>query len=132
PSFAAVDAYVLGLLGCAGCAVLLLFRDQGWHPAGGIVAALAFSFGASAAWRVQHIGQIQSYALFPVCLWLLARAVKGASPAWGAAAGLCIGLMIVEPNQVALLGGYILAAYVAWSILQDEAPGSALRRLLLP
>ena len=29
-----------------------------------MVAALAFAFGASAAWRIQHIGQIESLVFF--------------------------------------------------------------------
>jgi len=100
PSFTAVDAYVFSLLGCAGCAVLSFFRDRNWHPAGGIIAALAFAFGASAAWRVQHIGQVQSYALFPVALWLLERTMNRCSVVWGMGAGLCVGLMIVVSAQV--------------------------------
>ena len=133
PSFATVDAYVLGMLGCAGCAVLLFFRDRGWHPTGAVVAALAFAFGASAAWRIQHIGQIQSYALFPIALWLLARALERSSAAWGTAAGLCIGLMIVEPNQIALLAGYVLIAFAIATIVQCHTPWpAALRRHLAP
>jgi len=128
PSFTAVDAYVFGLLGCAGFAVLSFFRDRDWHPAGGIIAALAFAFGASAAWRVQHIGQVQSYALFPVALWLLDRTMSRCSVAWAVGAGLSIGLMIVEPNQVALLAGYILVALAITRVLLNAAP----RRLLLP
>jgi hypothetical protein len=132
PSFVLVDAYVLGTLGCAGFAVLLLFRDRGWHPTGAVVAALAFAFGASAAWRVQHIGQVQSYALFAVSLWLLARTLERSSTAWGAAAGLCIGLMVVEPNQVALLADYVLAAFVITTIWRDRSPLRAPRRLVGP
>jgi hypothetical protein len=132
PSFALVDAYVLFMLGCAGCAVLWFFRDRGWHPSGAIVAALAFTFGASAAWRVQHIGQVQSYALFAISLWLLARALQRSSAAWGAAAGLSIGIMIVEPNQVALLAGYVLIGFVISRILQDQSPFASLRRLMAP
>jgi hypothetical protein len=128
PSFKAVDAYVFGLLGCAGFAALSFFRDRDWHPAGGIIAALAFAFGASAAWRVQHIGQVQSYALFPVALWLLERAVNRYSVAWGVGAGLSTGLMIVEPNQLALLAGYILVALAITRLLLDFSP----RRLLVP
>jgi len=132
PSFALVDAYVLFMLGCAGCAVLWFFRDRGWNPSGAIVAALAFAFGASAAWRVQHIGQVQSYALFAISLWLLARALQRSSAAWGAAAGLSIGIMIVEPNQVALLAGYVLVGFVITYILQDQSPFASLRRLMVP
>ena len=132
PSFAMVDAYALGLVGCAGCAVLLYFYDRGWHPTGAVVAALAFAFGASASWRIQHIGQVQSYALFPISLWLLSRAMDRASAVWGAAAGLSIGLMVVEPNQVALLACYMLAAFVIAEIAQSGAPRFTIRRLLAP
>ena len=79
PSFHSLDVAVLALLALAGLAVLMFFRDRGWHPAGGIVAALAFAFGASAAWRIQHIGQIESFVFFAVALWLLARALERAS-----------------------------------------------------
>ena len=71
-----------------GLAVLMFFRDRGWHPAGGIVAALAFAFGASASWRIQHIGQIESLVFFAIALWLLARALDRSSlglwPCWPA------------------------------------------------
>src|ERR687895_1685178 len=106
PSFRMVDSYVFVLLGVGGLSILMLFKDRGWHPAGGIVAALAYAFGASAAWRVQHIGQIQSFALFAVALWLLLRALERASLGYGAVAGLLAGMMVAEPNQVGLLGCY--------------------------
>ncbi|HXF55825.1 MAG TPA: hypothetical protein VNK52_17050 [Hyphomicrobiaceae bacterium] len=130
PSFTVVDGYVFALLGCGGLAIMLFFRDRGWHAAGGVVAALAFSFGASAAWRVQHIGQVQSYALFAVTLWLLARAFDRRSLSWGMAAGVAGGLMLVEPNQVALLGAYVLAGFVLARFIAQRAPLSAAARLL--
>ncbi len=130
PSFAVVDGYVFGLLGLGGLAILLFFRDRGWHPAGGIVAALAFSFGASAAWRVQHIGQIQSYALFALTLWLLARALARRSAWHGIAAGLAGGLMLVEPNQVALLAAYVLAGYVLAQVVMNASPRAEAMRLV--
>jgi hypothetical protein len=132
PSFRMVDSYVFGLLGVGGLSILMLFRDRGWHPAGGVVAALAFAFGASAAWRVQHIGQIQSFALFAVALWLLLRALDRGALGYGAAAGLMAGMMIVEPNQVGLLGCYVLAGVVAGHVLMSTDRRHALRRMLRP
>src|SRR5262249_54844266 len=76
PSFTAMDTYVLALLGVAGLSIILFFRDHKWHPAGALVAAIALAFGASAAWRVQHIGQIKSFALIWVALFLLSRALE--------------------------------------------------------
>src|SRR5215467_7521335 len=60
PSPRLADALVFVLLYLGGAGVIMFFRDRGWHVAGALVAALAFSFGGSAASRIQHIGQIQS------------------------------------------------------------------------
>jgi hypothetical protein len=112
PDFRALDAFVLGLLALGGGALLMFFRDRGWHPAGAVVAAMAYAFGASAAWRIQHVGQIESYALFAVALWLIARTLDRASWRCGIAAGLAIGLMVVKPDQVAFLAMLVLAGFV--------------------
>ena len=68
PSLWAVDATVLAMVFLGGAALMLWFRDQGWHWAGGLIAALAFSYGASMAWRIQHIGQVLSLAYLAVAL----------------------------------------------------------------
>jgi hypothetical protein len=132
PSFRLLDAFVLSLLAVGGLAMLKLCQDKRWHPAGGIVAALAFAFGASAAWRVQHIAQVQSLAFFAVALWLLARALDRSSARYGALAGLAAGMMVVEPDQVALLGGYILAGYCANHCISAADRRLALRASLRP
>lgn len=129
PSFTTVDAYVLALLGCGGLAILQFIRDRGWHPIASMVAGLMFAFGGSAAWRIQHIGQIQSYALFGVSLWLLGRALDRRCAWWGLAAGVAAGLMVVEPDQVALLGTYVLAAYALHWLWHLEKPFIELRRI---
>lgn len=129
PSFTAVDAYVLALLGFGGLAVLMFVRDRGWHPVAGLVAGLMFTFGGSAAWRIQHIGQIKSYALFGITLWLLARALDRRSKWWGLCAGIAAGFMVVEPDQVALLGAYILAAYAIVWLWHLEKPVTELREV---
>ena len=132
PSFRELDAFVLLILGLGGVATLKFNQDRGWHPAGGVVAAIAFAFGASAAWRIQHIAQIQSLVFFAVTLWLLARALDRSSVPYGALAGLAGGLMVVEPNQVALLGCYVLAGYCASHWLLAAEPRLSLRRSLRP
>lgn len=125
PSFRAMDAYVLALLGLAGLSVMLFFRDRGWHPAGALVAGLALAFGASAAWRVQHIGQIKSFALIWVALLLLSRALERRSLGYGIAAGLTAGLMLAEPDQVALLGCYLLGGFIVTHWLSGQTPPRA-------
>ncbi|MGE3065525.1 MAG: hypothetical protein AB7K67_08055 [Hyphomicrobiaceae bacterium] len=114
PSLWAVDTTVFcaQLFGAAG--VLLLFRDRGWHPAGAILAALAFAFGASMAWRVQHIGQVLSLAALPWALLCLERALDRRSVLYGLLAGLVSAHIVLGRDQVALLGIYCLAGYVVW------------------
>lgn len=130
PSFREVDAYVLAHLLAGGLALMMFFRDRRWHPAGGLLAALVFAFGASAAWRVQHVGQIASLAFFAIAFWLTARMLQRSSPLWGALAGFAAGLMMVKPDQVALLGAYVLIGMVVAHWLSGGRP--ALRASLLP
>ncbi len=117
PSFAVVDAYVLALLLVGGLCVLLFGLDRGWRPAAALVTAFAFSFGASAAWRIQHVGQIKSYVFFGITLWLLGRLLRSPSYGYALACGLAAGVMVAEPDQVALLACYALAAFAIHEIL---------------
>jgi uncharacterized membrane protein len=63
------DWTVFALLFFGGVGMLLFCRDRGWHIAGALVAAIAFSFGGSAASRIQHIGQIESLMFLPWALF---------------------------------------------------------------
>ncbi len=121
PGFQAADAAVFATLFCGGLAIMMFFRDRNWHPAGGLVAAFVFSFGASNAWRIQHIGQVMSLCWFAVALWLLARTLQRQSVLWGLLTGIAAGMMIIGRDQIALLCSLILAAYVIAQILQDGA-----------
>ena len=81
-----------------GAALMLWFRDQGWHWAGGLIAALAFSYGASMAWRIQHIGQVLSLAYLPIALLCLDRALARRSIVYGVAAGVVAGVHRAGPR----------------------------------
>ncbi len=111
PGFVLADALVFGSLAAGGGALMLFFRDRGWHAAGALVAALAFAFGGSAAWRVQHVGQVLSLAWFPFVLFALSRALDRGSIAWGAAAGVFGGFLLLGRDQVALIEIYMLSIY---------------------
>jgi hypothetical protein len=132
PSFRAADAVVLGMLGLGGAAIILLFRDRGWHPVGAVVAALAFAFGASAAWRIQHIEQVMSLSYWPIALWLLARALDRGSLFAGLLAGIVAGFMALGRDQVAYLGLWLLVGHVLWSWWDTPAQRIALQRSLAP
>ncbi|KAB2920555.1 MAG: YfhO family protein [Hyphomicrobiaceae bacterium] len=132
PSFALLDAYVLSLLALGGLAVLKFCQDKGWHPAGAAVAAITFAFGASAAWRVQHIAQIQSLAFFAIALWLLTRALDRSSSVYGVLSGAAVGIMVVAPDQVAFLGCYVLAGYVIGHWIMSPGLARSIRNSILP
>jgi hypothetical protein len=113
PSMRAVDAAsFLGLLfGAFG--VLGFARDRRWHMAAGLVAAVAFAFGGSAGWRIQHTGQIFSMIYLPWALWMLERALRLGSVRYGALAGFFAALIALDPDQVAFLTLVVLALYIA-------------------
>lgn len=132
PGFRAADAVSFAMLGAGGLGVILIFRDRGWHPAGALVAALAFSFGGSAAARLQHTGQIVSLAYLPIALWFLGRALRKGSAGYGIAAGLAAGLIALGRDQVALLSLFVLGGAVVahWAEGPDRLAG--LRASLRP
>jgi hypothetical protein len=126
------DVLVFGLLYAGGAGVILFFRDRGWHAAGALVAALAFSFGGSAASRIQHVGQIESLAFLPLALWMLARALERSSSRAGAGAGVFAALIVLGRDQVALIEVYLLAAYVVWHWLSGEGRLARVRSSVKP
>ena len=132
PSFWAVDMTLLATMAFGGIGLVLYFHDRGWHWAGALIAALAFSFGAAMAWRLQHFGQVMSLAYLPWLLLFLDRAIVRGSVLAGAFAGLFAALIILGRDQVALLAIYIAAAYALWRLAGDDTPARAVRRALLP
>ncbi len=127
PSFRAADAAVLGMLALGGLAILAIFRDRAWHWLGGLIAALAFAFGASAAWRIQHVGQLLSLSFLVIALWLLLRALERRSLAFGFLAGAGAGFMVLGRDQVAYLGLWILIGTVLWHWWDTPSRAGAMR-----
>ena len=132
PSLWAVDATVLAMVFAGGTALMLWFRDQRWHWAGGLIAALAFCYGASMAWRIQHIGQVLSLAYMPIAMVCLERALARGSILYGAAAGVVAACIVLDRDQVALLVIYFLIGFVLWRLLSADRPADAIRAGLVP
>jgi hypothetical protein len=132
PSLRQADLVTFAYLFAGSLALVLYFRDRGWHPGGAMVAALMFAFGGSAASRLQHTGQIISLAYLPISLWLLARTTERASSAYGLAAGVSIGLLAVGRDQVAMLGLYVIAGYVLAFWLDGPGRLARVKATLLP
>src|SRR5262245_10147742 len=132
PSLRAVDTTVLAMLFLSGAALMLWFRDQRWHWAGGLLAALAFCYGAAMAWRIQHTGQVLSLTYLPLAVLTYDRALARCSPLWGIAAGIVTAAIVLGRDHVALLAVYLLGAFVVWRIAAAPQPGGALRAAWLP
>jgi hypothetical protein len=132
PSPWAVDATLLAVVFLGGVALMLWCRDQGWHWAGALLAALVFSYGGSMAWRIQHIGQVLSLAYLPLAMLCLDRALARRSLAYGAAAGLAAALIVLGRDQVALLCVYLLAGLAGWRLFRAGRPLAEARVCLLP
>ena len=132
PSFAAADAVVFGMLTLGGLALLLFSRDKGWHPAGALCTALAFAFGGSASWRVQHIGEVLSLAWFALALLCLSRALERGSWRYGMLAGVLAGCMALGRDQIACLGALTLALYAVWFVFDGAGWRARLRQSLAP
>ena len=131
PSLWAVDVTLLLAMLCCGIALIAWGRDQGWHWAGSLLAAIVFSFGAAMAWRIQHIGQILSLVYLPVTLLCLDRALNRGSLWYGLAAGLAAGCIVLGRDQVALLCVYLLVAYVLWRLFADAGARAGLVKRLM-
>lgn len=132
PSAQAMDAAVFAQLAVGGLALALWFRDRGWHAGGGVIAALAFAFGGSAAWRLQHTGQVMSFAVLPVVLFCVQRMVDRRSIWWGLWTGIAAGLLALGRDQIALLSLYYLTGHVLWEIFTHSRPVRHLGATLLP
>src|SRR5947209_2555597 len=112
PGLWANDAVTFAYLFIGGLGIILYFRDRGWHMAGALVAALAFTFGGAANARLQHTGQVISLAYLPLALWLLARALDRSLIGYGVLAGIAGALIVLGRDQVALVELYVLAGFV--------------------
>src|SRR5215468_10952818 len=108
PSFHQADFVTFAYLFAGGLGLIMLFHDRHWLPSAAVIAALIFTFGGSAASRLQHTSEIISLSYVPIALWLLSRTLGHASWRTGLAAGVVIALLIIGRDQVALLGLYVL------------------------
>jgi len=132
PSFQLADGVLFATLALGALGVFLYARDRGWRAEGALVAAIAFAFGGSAAWRLQHVGQVMSLAWFPLALFALSRALDRRSIFWGAAAGLFAAFMVGGRDQVAWLQTLILVGFVAQRAFRGAGVRTNIRAFLAP
>ena len=132
PTFQLADGVLFGMLALGGLGVLLYFRDRGWRAEGALVAAIAFVFGGSAAWRIQHVGQVLSLAWFPLAFFALGRALDRGSARWGALAGVLAGFMVLGRDQIAWFQVLIFAGFVVFRLFDARGLAANARRFVRP
>jgi hypothetical protein len=132
----AFDDVTFAYLFLGGLGVLLFFHDRGWHPGGGVVAAMAFAFGGAASARIQHTVEVVSLCWLPLALWLVARTLERRSWRTGVAAGLVCAMLALGRDQVALLSLYVVAGFALthWisAAYAPNGKSARIRQRLLP
>jgi hypothetical protein len=114
PSLFAFDALVLAHVLVGGIALVFYGRRHDWTPAASVLAATIFMFGGVAASRLNHVGILQAYGLFPLALLWMEVALDRPSYLAGISFGAVFGLIALGRTQVPLLICLILCvAYLA-------------------
>ena len=107
------------LLGALG--ILLLSVRLRWSPLAGLLAAMVYMFGGSAAARLQHVPVIFAYGYFPFALLTLDLALETGRIRWGVYFGLLAGIMAAHQVQVSYLFGLTLVGYCLHRIVSAES-----------
>ncbi|MBX9757562.1 MAG: hypothetical protein K2Y29_02210, partial [Beijerinckiaceae bacterium] len=95
PSLLAFDAFVLAHLLVGGWAIVFHGRRENWPIAASVLAANVFMLGGVVSGRMNHVGIICAYGVFPLALLLMRDALERNS-IWSS-----LGLAIVA-SQIAL------------------------------
>lgn len=123
-----VDMLQMAMVVFGGVCLMVWVRDQRWHWGAALIAALCFCWGASMAWRIQHVGQVLSLVWLPVAMLSLERTIRRRSFLWAVVAGLVLARIALGRDQVALLTLYVLAGFAIWRLsdaLREASAGIA-------
>ena len=82
PSLRSFDLILMAHLLAGGLAMAGLGSRRGWTTPASVLAATLFMLGGAASARLNHVGIITSYGLFPIALLALERAMATRSICW--------------------------------------------------
>jgi len=132
PSLFAFDFIVFAHLLVGGLALGVYGHRQGWPAAASVLAAAIFMLGGVVAGRMNHVGIITSFGLFPLAWLLLEASLDRRS--FLAAIGFAVIAVIIAlgRTQTPLLLCFVLVVLAARHILNQPSPARfALSRLPL-
>lgn len=132
PTAWAMDVSLYLSLTAGAAAFMMWLVNKGIVPFAAFIGALAFAFGASMAWRVQHSGQVLSLAYLPFVLLFLDNALERQSILGGVGAGLFAAFLVLGRDQVGLLCVYFLIGYVLASWWQGAGRPERIRGSIAP
>ena len=130
PTLFAFDALVFAHLLVGGLALVAHGRRRGWPIAASILAAVIFMFGGPVSGRLNHVGIITAYALFPVALLWTEIALDRRSYSAALGLGTVTALIILGRSQVPLLLCLVLIILLICNLASRPAAGRFLQSRL--
>ncbi len=127
PTLRAFDLMVLAHLLVGGLAVVALGRRRAWSGAASVLAATVFMLGAAASARLNHVGIIACYGLFPPALLAMELALERRSVLYALTFTILAATIVLGRNQVALMLTLVLLALAVRIVLIAPAPRVFLR-----
>lgn len=130
PSLFAFDFLVFCHLLVGGLAIAIHGHRIGWPAAASVLAATVFMLGGVVAGRMNHVGIITAYGLFPLALLLLDIALDRRSILSAIGFTLTAVLLAIGRTQEPMLLSAILVAYAVTKVAVQERPLAYLGRRL--
>jgi len=122
PSLFAFDLMVFAHLLVGGFAIVGHGRRHDWSLAASILAAMVFMFGGAVSGRLNHVGIITAYALFPLALLWMEIALDFRSVFAAIGFGFVTALIMLGRSQEPLLLCFVLGALLIHHIVRQ--PGA--------
>lgn len=113
PSLVAFDLLVYVHLLIGGLALAIYGHRHGWPAAASVLAAVIFMLGGVVSGRLNHVGIVIAFGLFPLALLFMEIALDRRSILAAIGFGLTAGLIALGRTQTPLLLCVILAALAA-------------------
>ena len=120
PSLFAFDLMVFAHLLGGGLAIAAYGQRRAWPTSASVLAAMVFMLGGAVSGRMNHVGIIIAYGLFPIALLWMEIALDKRS--WRAAIGFgaVAALIVLGRTQEPLLMCFVLTALLTHHILRRD------------
>ncbi|MCC7446991.1 MAG: YfhO family protein [Anaerolineae bacterium] len=119
-SYAALESEVMAHFLLTSLLMYALVRLITGRPIGGLIAAVAFTYGGYLnSYPIQQVTILESGTWLPLALLGIHQGTESGSRRWGwsIVAGIGLGLIVLAGHpQVAMLCGYLAVAYLAYRV----------------